>query len=65
MKEEKVMLKLLDKKKHSVRFDNKESDVVKSLYLMNDAFKRLKEPNVINVSIISSPLVHQTEPDGG
>lgn len=61
---EKVTLKLLDKKKHSVRFDDKESDVVRSLYLMNEAFERLGEPQAISIEISSVTLTHQTEPAG-
>lgn len=61
MIEEKVILKLLDKKKHSVRFDNKESDVVKSVYLMNEAFARLGEPQAINVIVSSVALDGRVE----
>lgn len=48
---EKVILVFADKKKHSVRFDNKKSDVVKSIYLINAAFVRLEEPKKITLII--------------
>lgn len=56
MAAEKVTLKLLDKKKHSVRFENKKSDVVKSLYLMNEAFERLGEPQAISIKVSNTAL---------
>ena len=60
---EKVTLKFADKKKHSVRFDNKKSDVLKSVYLMNEAYVRLGHPQAINIELSSVVLVHQEEPD--
>ena len=60
---EKVTLKFADKKKHSVRFDNKQSDVLKSFYLMNDAYRRLGRPTTIYIELSSVALVHQEEPD--
>lgn len=57
MNPEKVTLKFTEKKKHSVRFDNKDSDVLKSVYLMNDAFARLGEPRAISIEVSSIQLV--------
>jgi len=65
MESEKVTMKLNEKKKHSVRFDNKKSDVLRSVYLMNEAFERQREPKVIYIEVSSTPLVRQEEPDGG
>lgn len=38
--------------KSCVRFENKESDVAKSLYLDNDAFEKLGKPKKISVIVI-------------
>ncbi len=55
---EKVILKLEDRKKHSVRYDRKNSDVLKSVYLMNEAFKRLGEPKAISIVVTPADAGH-------
>jgi len=56
MESEKVTMKLDEKKKHSVRFNNVKSDVLRSVYLMNEAFERLEEPKVIYIEVSSISL---------
>ena len=54
MEDEKVILELGSKKKHSVRFNNPNSDVLKSVYLINEAFERMDEPQGIVITICPS-----------
>lgn len=51
MDDQKVILRFSERKKHSVRFDNKDSKVLKSVYLMNAAFKELGEPKAITIVV--------------
>lgn len=40
--------------KHSVRYDNKDSDVVKAIYIMNEGISQLNQPNNIKIAIESA-----------
>ncbi len=39
--------------KNSVRFDNKNSDILRSIYIMNDGMLQLKNPKKVRVTITS------------
>ena len=51
--EVRVLMKIRESKKHSVRYDpeSKDNGVLSGLYLLNDAYARLGRPDVVEVIV--------------